>query len=576
MIFNSKLPDLLPPTSDVFSYIFTRRREYPRDRVLFRANHDNETLTLAQLETKSRRFAHGLVTRYSIKPDDVVAIFALDTIQYPIAYLGILAAGATVALIPVQAQLTASDLATRIHQAEARLLVTSQSLFQVAEEASRQAGYIPLATLDGDNSQLGELVDNNPEYHDFHLKTFAEAEAHTAFINRTSGSTGNMKSVLTTHAHFLAVMEATLRTIPSNTDPDNDVWFSSLSLGFFINAKLHMGLNILLGIPVILLEEPFDARSLEVIERHRITFCFLPPPVAASLAKSDTGTKDLSSIKWLLSAGAPMHENLQQAVSQKLNGVQLSLEWGTSETLLITIQPEGGRGSIPGSSGVLVNGMQAKVISTVTGEELGPYQRGEILVRNSVCRFAGYKSNDIANAAAFDEDGWFHSGDFGHLDENCNVFITDRLKELIRVGTGYGVHISATELEAVLFEHPVVDQVVVIACRNPSTQVDHPTAFIVLKSAFQHSIQQRQAAFASINALSTNRLQGLQQLSGGIIFISKLPTIGFKIDRQALKRLANEHLYLLPHKQSHPARAALDDRSPLELDLAGPRYIEMA
>lgn len=554
VVFHSQLPDVAPPSDDVFNYIFSRRRGYPQDRVLYRMEGSNETLTATQLEERSRQFAHVLVTHHAIAREDVVAVLASDTVcgsskaacdvyanltklEYPIAYFGILAAGATVELIPVQVGLSAGDVTARVTQAKAKLLITDSPLLELAEKASQQSDALPLLILNGSYTPLEGVCDASDRFEGFKLNGSAEAESHTAFINRTSGSTGNMKTVLTTHAHFIAVMESTLYTIPANTDPDRDVWLSSLSLGFFINAKLHMGLNILLGIPVVLMKGPFDDKSLSLIERYRITFLFIPPPVAAKIAKIDRPVKypDVSSIKWLLSAGAPMHEGLQLAISKKLNGVHLDLEWGTSETLLIAIQVDG-KASPPGSSGVLVNSMKAKVIDVKTGEELEAYQKGEILVQNSACRFMGYKANDIANKAAFDEDGWYHSGDFGYLDNACNVFITDRLKELIRVGGGYGVHISATEVEAILFEHPAVAQVVVTGCYNTTTASEHATAFVVLKPQF---VDDKSAALQSIEGWADEQLQGLQQLTGGIIFVPKFPLVGFKIDRRMLKGLVS-------------------------------------
>ena len=175
------------------------------------------------------------------------------------AFFVALAAGATVAPFPIQTAMTALDVAGRLDQANAKLVITDTELLSVAEGASALAGFIPIITLDrGDafTTCVEELIGPaSPSVSRFELKSPEEAEAHNAFINRTSGSTGSMKSVLTTHAHYIATMEATHRTIPDNTDPDNDQWLSSLSLGFFINAKLHMSLNVLLGIPVVLMEK---------------------------------------------------------------------------------------------------------------------------------------------------------------------------------------------------------------------------------------------------------------------------------------------------------------------------------
>lgn len=81
MIFQSRLSELEKPHQDVFNYIFSHRREYSPDRVLFMTDDDQETLTLRQLEEKSRQFAYGLVTRYGIQPQDTVAILATDSVS---------------------------------------------------------------------------------------------------------------------------------------------------------------------------------------------------------------------------------------------------------------------------------------------------------------------------------------------------------------------------------------------------------------------------------------------------------------------------------------------------------------
>lgn len=422
-----------------------------------------------------------------------------------------------------------------MEQAGTKLLVTDDSMRPMATEATQGLHGIPMYVPAEDEKLFSA---ETPEYHGFSLNSNDSAESTAGFLNRTSGSTGGkMKTVITTHAHFIATMEGTLHTVPQNTDPDQDVWLSTLSLGFFINAKLNIGLNILLGVPVVLMDAPFGPQNYDVIQRRKITFLFIPPPVAFSIAGSQAETikdVDVSSVKWLLSAGASMHEGLQQAVSQKLNNTHLDLEWGTSETLLIAIQMDG-HSSPPSSSGRLVNGVEALVIDTETGEPVGPGVDGEILVRNSAARFAGYKGNQAANQSTFDMEGWFHSGDFGHIDENNNVFIMDRMKELIRVGSGYGVHVSATEIEAILFEHPAIAEVIVTGVQDEKAGMERPTAFVILSLDWR---TRQEEALRSLQEFSKEKLTGLQMLTGGFVFLSKFPLIGFKINRRALKFMA--------------------------------------
>lgn len=174
-----------------------------------------------------------------------------------------------------------------------------------------------------------------------------------------------------------------------------------------------------------------------------------------------------------------MHTKLREAVSAKFSGTHLIAESSTSETMPMAIQihMESRR---PGSSGTLVNGMQAKVIDTESGGEWGEKEEGELLVRSSLVRssLVRFADRDI------DSDGWFHNGHYGFLDRNCNVYIIDRLKERLRVGDAYGSRISTKELEAALFEHPSVASVIVVAIHTHHNEIDHPTAYVVLNPDF--------------------------------------------------------------------------------------------
>jgi 4-coumarate--CoA ligase len=177
MVFNSRLTLPPRPNCDTFNYIFNQgRRAYPKNRVLFRVDDSNDTLTLAELETKSRQFAQALQSRYGIKPNDTVSILAKDRIQYPIAYYGALAAGATVALIPIQIEMSETDVAARVKQSKSKVLITDSTMLTFAEFVSALIGCIPLITMDANptNDQkwptLEELVEGkDPAKIIFHL-----------------------------------------------------------------------------------------------------------------------------------------------------------------------------------------------------------------------------------------------------------------------------------------------------------------------------------------------------------------------------------------------------------------------
>ncbi|KAH6634756.1 AMP-binding enzyme domain protein [Chaetomium sp. MPI-SDFR-AT-0129] len=578
-MFESKLPLPPLPTSDVFNYIFHYgRRAYPWSRVVYRVDGTDETLTLAQLEDQSLRLARALKKKYGIKPNDVISIAARDGIQYPIAFFGALAAGATLALIPIQKELSTPDIASRLQTSNSKLLITDSYLLPLSEPASSLAGGIPIITLNDADVEIPSLADliahAQPATTSFALETHAAASDHDAFINRTSGSTGNMKSVLVSHAHYIAAMEGTLRTIPPTTDATTDVWLASSSLGFLINAKLFMGLNLLLGIPVVLMPTPLDETSVSVIKRHAITFILVFPPLIAKLAKAtDLAAADVASIKWLLSAGAVIPANLRRAIAQKFPHVDLTLEWATSETMLISIQTSDPSSRREGSSGTLVNGIQARVVDTQTGEDLGPGEPGAILVRNKLARFRGYKDNVEANRE-FDSGGWFHTGDYGFIDGECNVYIIDRIKEMMRVGDGYGSRISAGDLENVVFEHEAVHSVVVVGIWDEEKATEVPTGFVVPMQAFKGAVGPELARDIEV-AAEKKGLTGLKRLSGGVYFVDALPTTGFKINRRIMKGLKRDPVTRLASWDTTPLRCStfhLFHLSPRETQRAVPGY----
>jgi acyl-CoA synthetase (AMP-forming)/AMP-acid ligase II len=121
-------------------------------------------------------------------------------------------------------------------------------------------------------------------------------------------------------------------------------------------------------------------------------------------------------------------------------------------------------------------GTECRAVGIESGEALPPGEDGEILIRGpQVMR--GYLRDQAATDAAIDVDGWFHTGDIGHVDGDGWLFIVDRLKELIKVR---GLQVAPAELEAVLQAHPAVaDAAVVPSPDRHGGEV--PKAFVVLR-----------------------------------------------------------------------------------------------
>lgn len=141
--------------------------------------------------------------------------------------------------------------------------------------------------------------------------------------------------------------------------------------------------------------------------------------------------------------------------------------------------------------------------------------RGEVCVRGPTI-FQGYHNNPSATAEAFDEDGYFKTGDIGYCDKvTKRWYIVDRKKELIKVR---GFQVAPAEIEAVLNDHPRVMEVAVIGVSIPPDNAELPRAYVVLNSGPVELVTEEE-----IVAFASERLSRYKRLEGGVRFIKTMP-----------------------------------------------------
>jgi long-subunit acyl-CoA synthetase (AMP-forming) len=155
------------------------------------------------------------------------------------------------------------------------------------------------------------------------------------------------------------------------------------------------------------------------------------PPLLVFLAKHPlVDNYDLSSLRDVRCGAAPLSIEIQAAVEKKLKNIQIGQGYGMTETTAICAVSPPGAMKV-GSAGVVAPGNECKVVDLVTGKNLKPYQQGELCFRGPLI-MKGYKNNPQATAECIDSNGWLHTGDIGHYDEDGHIYIVDRLKELIK------------------------------------------------------------------------------------------------------------------------------------------------
>lgn len=155
---------------------------------------------------------------------------------------------------------------------------------------------------------------------------------------------------------------------------------------------------------------------------------------------------DLSCVELIASGGAPLGADLQHAVAARFPHAAVGQAWRMTETAVGVTMPDRKFGTVPGSVGRVQPNTELRVVDTQSGRDLGPGERGELWGRGPQV-MAGYLNRPDATAEIIDADGWLHTGDLGYVDGDGNVFIVDRLKELIKVNA---YQVAPAELEALL------------------------------------------------------------------------------------------------------------------------------
>ena len=315
----------------------------------------------------------------------------------------------------------------------------------------------------------------------------------------SSGTTGFPKGVMLTHRNLVANL---IQTSHLQRVAGQDRIIAVLPFFHIYGMTVVLSLGLWRGATLISSPkfelEPF----LGLLQAHRVTRAFVVPPLVLALAREPVVDRyDLSSLHAIFCGAAPLDAALQTACARRL-GCEVKQGYGLTEASPVTHATADERGATrPGTVGQLVPSTECRIVDPESGEDRGPYQDGEILIRGPQV-MKGYLNNPEATAATIDAGGWLHTGDIGRAEEDGYFTIVDRLKELIKYK---GFQVPPAELEAVLRTHPAVGDAAVIPIPDPECG-EVPKAFVVLKGqvscdALMAYVAERVAPYKKIRAV---------------------------------------------------------------------------
>lgn len=278
----------------------------------------------------------------------------------------------------------------------------------------------------------------------------------------TSGTTGRSKGAVLTHGQMAFVITNHLSDlVPGTNEADASLVVAPLSHG----AGVHQLNQVARGAKTVLLSgERFDINeAFALIAKHKITNMFTVPTILKMMAEHPAADKyDHSSLRTIIYAGAPMYREDQKFALRKFGKVLVQY-FGLGEvTGNITVLPavlhdvDDKANSRFGTCGFERTGMQVS-IQDETGAEVPAGASGEICVIGPAV-FAGYYNNPEANAKAF-RNGWFRTGDLGHMDTEGFVYITGRASDMYISG---GSNIYPREIEEKILTHSAIAEVAVL------------------------------------------------------------------------------------------------------------------
>jgi long-chain acyl-CoA synthetase len=413
----------------------------------------------ATLDLFARMFA-GALRDLGVGPGEHVALVLPNVPQFSVAYFGCHYAGNPV--VPLNVLLTAGELAYHLDDSQATTVVTWDLFLPTVLDAAATLGRPPGATTDRTvivaKADLADLSAPQGTHNLTALIAAAApiAAAHpttgddTAVILYTSGTTGRAKGAELTHANLLANAKVPHQLVGLGAET---VALVALPLFHAFGMTVMHNAVLAVGGTLVLLPRFSAGEAAALIARHRVTFFGGVPTMYIALLQQDA---DLSTVRWCVSGGAPMPEEVMAAFEQR-HGVILLEGYGLSETSPVAsfTVPELPRTA--GSIGYAVPGVELALLGDDGAFVTTPGERGEICVRgNNVMK--GYWRNPEATAQAI-VDGWFRTGDIGVFDVHGAYRIVDRKKDLIIRG-GYNVY--PREVEEVLHRHPAVAQAAVV------------------------------------------------------------------------------------------------------------------
>jgi long-chain acyl-CoA synthetase len=442
-------------------------------------------LTYAQVEGFANQVANLLVSR-GIGPGDKVALSCPNLPYFPVVYYGILKAGATV--VPLNVLLKGREIAYHLDDSDARAYfcfegTTDLPMGQMGHEGFTQAArcehffmitadLAAASPVEGTETLAQALADQPATF-----ESVATKPTDTAVILYTSGTTGQPKGAELSHSNM--VMNALTSNRLFDARPgEHDTHLLVLPLFHSFGQTVNMNAGFSVASTLVLLPRFDAAQALGLMQKEDITFFAGVPTMYWGLLGALDENVDVKRIagnlRRAVAGGSALPVEILKQFKDRF-GVQILEGYGLSETSPVATFSDPDLDPRPGSIGVPIWGIEAKLVDADWKTVEGVDEVGEIAIRGHNI-MKGYYKRPEATAEVM-RNGWFRTGDLARRDEDGFYYIVDRAKDMIIRG---GFNVYPREIEEVLMTHPDVSLAAVVGVPDES-HGEEIKAFVILQ-----------------------------------------------------------------------------------------------
>jgi acyl-CoA synthetase (AMP-forming)/AMP-acid ligase II len=515
----------------------TRHWDVYASRVALHDSAIGVDFTYQELDRSVSSCAAGFQQR-GVERGTVVALFAPNSAEWTVVFLGAIRAGGCVTTL--NPAYCGEEVRYQLEDAGAIWMCTVSPLLEIAQQAASSnltckwtlildVQWLDVPDVRGATSLSDLLITDSTKYRPIAVNP----KEDVAVLPYSSGTTGLPKGVMLTHSNLVANQiqmgeESTLNiTI-------NDVIMAVLPFYHIYGMTVIQGLGLGRGAKLVSMPKFDPYEFLSLLKDHAVTLAFVAPPIVSFLAKHPfvDDFLPLPMLQEIFCGAAPLGQELAAQCKRRLGIRTLRQGYGLTET-----SPGTHCGSYlttkHGSCGRLIPNVVAKIVDIVSGDALGIGDEniGEIWIRGPNV-MKGYLKNQKATASSIDAEGFFHTGDVGYVDAAGDFFITDRVKELIKVK---GFQVAPAELEGLLIGCPGVADAAIIgvaAEREGDGQV--PKAYVVRKGDIPHVSEEDIKEYVAARVVSYKCIAKVEFIDS----IPKVPT-GKILRKELRNREAN-------------------------------------